>query len=175
MRRILVMVGALGVLAGCGGTGGSKNPQNTPPPPNLGGGPVAAPVAVGVSAGQAVSGINITVVMPASAPPPNAQVLGVANLTGPGEAFNTGGTISRGTTRRVLLFGPGLSGTMTVTITGPSDITISGIQTIKATDGTPGVAFTAAAANASLGARTVVLQATNGDITTFTGGLEVLP
>ncbi len=174
MVRNLFVVTLLGALAGCGGAGSSKAPINTPPPPNLGGGPVSPPVAVGVTAGQTVSGINITVVSPASSPAPNAQVLGVANLTGPGEAFNTGGTISRGATQRVLLFGPGLSGTMTVTITGPTDITVSGIQTIKATDGTPGIAFTATAtANASLGARTVVLQTSNGDITTFTGGLEV--
>ncbi len=177
MHRIVVVAALLVVLAGCGGSGSSKNPQNTaPPPPNLGGGPVTAPAAVSISAGQAVAGINITVLAPASATPPNAQVLGVANPTGPGEAFNTGGTISRGASRRVLLFGPGLSGTMTLTITGPADVTPSAIQTIKATDGTPGVSFNATVApNAALGCRTVVLQATNGDITTFTGGLEVVP
>jgi hypothetical protein len=175
--RTSLLVILVGILAACGGTAGSKSPANPPPPPpNLGGGSVAAPVVVTVAAGQAVTGINLTVETPASTPPPNAQVLGVANLTGPGEAFNTGGAIPRGSTKRVLLFGPGLSGTMTVTITGPNDITISGIQSIKATDGTSGVAFTAAAvATASLGCRTVVLQATNGDITTFTGGLEVVP
>jgi len=103
-------------------------------------------------------------------------VLGVATLTGSGDAFNTGATIAQGATMRVLLFGPGLSGSMQVSITGPADITVSNVQTIKATDGTPGIAFMAAAApNAALGGRTVVLQTANGDVTTFTGGLEVVP
>jgi hypothetical protein len=74
----------------------------------------------------------------------------------------------------VLLFGPGLSSNMQVSITGPNDITISGIQSIQATDGTPGVAFNAAVAStAAVGARTVILQDANNDITTFAGGLEV--
>ncbi len=171
------------MLVGCGGTGGSKSPQNPPPPPpNLGGGQVKQPVPVTVAAGRAVSGIDIAVVAPASTAPPNAEVLGVADLSGPAQAFNTGGTIARGSTRRVLLFGAGLTGSMTVSITGPvntsgnTDISISNIQGIKATDNTPGVTFTAAVApNAALGCRTVILQATNGDITVFTGGLEVVP
>ncbi len=137
---------------------------------------MTTPTVVTVVAGQTAGGVNITVVPPASSPAPNAQVLGVAALSGTGEAFNTGASISRGTTRRVLLFGPGLNGGMQITISGPSDITISNPVSIKATDGTPGVSFTAAvAANAALGARTVVLQTANGDITTFTGGLEVVP
>ena len=56
---------------------------------------------------------------------------------------------------RVLLFGPGLNSAMQVTIAGPHDITVSNMQSITATDNTPGVAFTAAVAgNAALGART---------------------
>ncbi len=77
---------------------------------------------------------------------------------------------------RVVLFGPGLTAGMTVSILGPSDIQISNVQGTSATDNTPGLSFTATVApNAALGARTVVLQASNGDITTFTGGLEVVP
>jgi hypothetical protein len=65
---------------------------------------------------------------------------------------------------------------MQVTIAGPHDITVTNMQSIQATDNTPGVAFTAAvSANAALGARTVYLKDTNGDITSFTGGLEVIP
>ncbi len=163
-----------GLLVGCGGTGtSSRQPQS---PPNLGGGTVAAPQSVTVGAGQSVSGADITVPAPASNPPPNATVLGTASLTGSAQAFNTGATIKRGSTARVLLFGPGLSGSMQVSITGPNDITASSIQSIKATDGTPGVSFIAAVnGNAALGCRTVVLQTSNGDITTFSGGLEVVP
>lgn len=77
---------------------------------------------------------------------------------------------------RVILFGPGLDGQMQVRISGPSDITVSGITSIQASDNTPGIAFMAAAAgNAALGARTVYLQNTSGDVTSFTGGLEVIP
>ncbi len=65
---------------------------------------------------------------------------------------------------------------MTVVVEGPTDIQVSNVQSIRATDNTPGVSFTAAVSgNAALGARSVVLQASNGDITTFTGGLEVVP
>ena len=173
MVRVGTVLLCLGLLAGCGGSGSSSSKSQTP---NLGGGTVSKPQAVIVGSGQNVSGIDVSVVSPASNPPPNATVLGVAGLTGTGQAFNTGGTISRGSTMRVLLFGPGLDGSMQVTITGPSDITTSNIQTIKATDGTAGVSFVATVnSGAALGCRTVVLQATNGDITTFSGGLEVVP
>jgi len=74
------------------------------------------------------------------------------------------------------LFGPGLSGSMTVSLSGPADIAISNIQSITSTTNVPGISFTAAVGStAALGARTVVLQATNNDITTFAGGLEVVP
>ena len=97
-------------------------------------------------------------------------------MTGSGSAFNTGDMIHRGQTARVLLFGPGLSGDMQVIIRGPADIAISNLNAITATDNTPGITFTAAvSSNAALGARTVVLQNSKGDVTTFTGGLEVVP
>jgi hypothetical protein len=69
---------------------------------------------------------------------------------------------------------------MQVMVRGPSDIQIDpkSIVGIRSTDTppVPGISFTVTvAANAALGARTVVLQASNGDITTFTGGLEVVP
>lgn len=65
---------------------------------------------------------------------------------------------------------------MQVSISGPADIVISNIRTIRSTTDTPGVAFTAAVSpDAAVGARTVILRATNDDITTFTGGLEVVP
>jgi hypothetical protein len=77
---------------------------------------------------------------------------------------------------KVLLFGQGLSGNMTVSISGPGDIAVSNITSISSTTGTSGVAFNAAiSAGAGLGARTVFLKSANGDITSFTGGLEVIP
>jgi hypothetical protein len=77
---------------------------------------------------------------------------------------------------RVVLFGPGLTADMKVSILGPNDIQISNVMGTTATDQTPGITFTAAVAgNAALGARTVTLQSTNGNITAFSGGLEVVP
>jgi hypothetical protein len=77
---------------------------------------------------------------------------------------------------KVLLFGAGLNGNMTVSISGPGDITVANIRSITSTSGTPGVAFDATlTSSAALGARTVFLKSSNGDITTFTGGLEVIP
>ena len=77
---------------------------------------------------------------------------------------------------KVLLFGRGLSGGMTVTISGPGDIGVSNVRSISSTTGTPGIAFDAAVSgSAALGARTVFLKSSNNDITAFTGGLEVFP
>jgi hypothetical protein len=65
---------------------------------------------------------------------------------------------------------------MTVTITGPGDITVGALSSITATDGTPGVQFPITLiGTTALGARTIVMKDTKGDITTFTGGLEVTP
>ena len=175
------------LLAGCGGrglvdsslgnspAGATNSASNAAPlgsPPNSSGN--ATPISV--SAGQNVTGADIVVAAPASATPPNAQDLGVNPVAGLGTAMNTGGSIHRGSTMRILLFGPGLDGNMKVTVAGPPDITISELQSVQATDNTPGIGFTAAVAgNAALGARTVYLKSANGDITSFAGGLEVIP
>jgi len=91
-------------------------------------------------------------------------------------AANTGGTIHRGSTMRVLLFGPGLGSGVKIVVAGPADITVSNMQSIQATDNTPGLAFVASvSAGAALGARTVYVRNSNGDMTAFTGGLEVVP
>jgi len=178
-------------LVACGGAGGSAPaPSPAPTATNSGGtsttnaapAPEAAPVKlpspvpVDVSRGPSATGIDITVASPATSPSPNAQDLGSNATTARQSATNTGGTIRRGSTMRIILFGPGLSGQMQVRLSGPADITISGITTIQASDNTPGIAFIAAATgNAALGARTVYLQNTSGDVTSFTGGLEVIP
>jgi len=168
---------ALAAMSGCAGHSSSpmsNNPTPSPtptPPPSVG--PVNPPTVITLGAGQSISGNDIMVSAPASGTAPNAQALG-ATTTSAGSADNTGTIVSRSSVVTVLLFGPGLSGNMLVTISGPSDIGISQIRSIQSTTGTPGVAFQATVAgNAALGARTVVLQSPNGDITTFTGGLEV--
>ncbi len=169
----MICVLAAGLMS-CGGTASAPRTPSVPTT-GSGGGPSNASV-VQVGAGQVAGGINISVPSPAAATPPNAEDLGVAALSGPASAFNTGDVIHRGASMRVVLFGPGLTAGMTVSILGPSDIQISNVQGTSATDNTPGLSFTATVApNAALGARTVVLQASNGDITTFTGGLEVVP
>jgi hypothetical protein len=170
-----VIATVLLTTAGCGsGSASSSNPTPSPTPtptPAVGG--VNPPTTVTLAAAQSVSGTDITVSVPASTPAVNAQALG-ATTDSHGSADNTGTIVTRGSTVTVLLFGPGLSGGMQVSISGPSDIGISQIRGIQSTTGVPGVAFQAViAGNAALGARTVVLQSSNGDITTFTGGLEI--
>jgi hypothetical protein len=124
-----------------------------------------------VGAGQNVSGIDITVVPPSSAAQPNAELLGTGNT-----AQNVGATLHRGQSVGVLLFGRGMSGALTVSIGGPNDIAISNVRSITSTDNTPGIAFdVAVSGSAALGARSVILKSTANDMTTFTGGLEVLP
>jgi len=169
-------------LAGCGG-GSSSASASTPgssgsnPAPTTGGtATLKNPTVVEVGQGQTATGVDITVGTPAGSPAPNAQNLGVNPLTGRAAAANTGGVIHRGTTMRVILFGPGLDGSMSVSIGGAKDITVSNVAGITATDNTPGLAFNASAAgNAALGARTVYLQTAGGDVTAFAGGLEVVP
>jgi hypothetical protein len=172
-------------LVACGG-GGSSSPAptssggqsgNNPAPVAEGGTPQPkAPTPIDVRGGSSASGIDVTVVSPASSPAPNAQDLGVNTSTGRASASNTGGAIHRGSAMRIILFGPGLNGQMQVRIGGPSDITVGQVTAIQATDNTPGVAFIATASgNAALGARSVFLQTSNGDVTSFTGGLEVIP
>ena len=161
---------ALGVLfailmTACGG-------GDSAPPPGNGGGnnnTIQTPVTVAVADGQAVSGTNITV--PTGTSTLNAEFLGTG-----GTANNTGDVVHRGESTNVVLFGTGLSGSVTVTISGPADILVSNVVTRTSTDGTPGVSFdVAVSSSAALGARTVFLQSGDNQLTSFTGGLEVIP
>jgi hypothetical protein len=177
--RVLTFSLAL-LLTACGD--GDTPPTVTPPPPGQPQVPpkpatVTDPRIVTVGTGTTVGGVDIVVGPPASATPPDAQVLGVVEVEEKGGmAFNTGGSVPRGAQRRVLLFGPGLSGDMRVTISGAADISISNIRSIQATDDTPGIAFDINVnSDAALGARTVILRDAKDDITTFSGGLEVVP
>ena len=136
---------------------------------------MAAPNVVTVVAGQTTSNTNIAVSCQASNPTPNAENLGVGPTVNGTSALNTGAQIQQGATMSVILFGPGLSGGMTIAISGPNDITVSNPTTIRSTGNVPGIAFTAVVSPAAaLGARTVILQDGNHDVTTFTGGLEVV-
>lgn len=145
------------------GAGGTSNP----------GGQLITPTVVSVTSSTTTSGINITV--PNTASPLNVTVLG-ANPSGSttGSASSGGGTIQRGQSAWVLLFGSGLNGSLKVSISGPADIGISNIQGVTATDNTPGISFTATVGSgAAVGARTVTLTDPNNNVTTFTGGLEI--
>jgi hypothetical protein len=172
----LLALGALSaiLMTACGGDDSSP-----PPPPGNGGGgnnngTIQVPVAVAVADGQTVSGTNITV--PSGTSTLNAELLGVLPIGSGGSAQNTGDRIQRGTTGQVLMFGTGLSGSVTVAISGPADILVSNIVTRTATDGTQGVSFDVVVdPNAALGARTVFLQSGTDQLTSFTGGLEVIP
>jgi hypothetical protein len=154
------------------GCGGGSSSQTSTTPPATGGGSVAAPTPITVAAGQATSGTNI--VVPNSASAFNVTMLGV-NSTGAttASASNVGGSVARGTSALILIFGPGLSGTDTLALSGPNDISITGERAVKATDGTPGIEFTiTVGGNAAVGARTLnVTQGTNAS--TFVGGIEV--
>ena len=180
--RACVLLGLLALLAGCGGGKSNNSNGGRSSNPVTVGGPVSSPIVVTTSAGQAASGINISVPAPAASPLENAQVMGANPLGCPSGncfAFSTGGTISRSNpTATVIAFGTGLSGNMQISFSGPADITISNIQSVQSTDNppVPGVQFDVAVLpTAALGARTLVLQAPNNDITTFTGGLEIVP
>ncbi|MGH9513167.1 MAG: hypothetical protein ACRD2U_13630 [Terriglobales bacterium] len=185
---IIVLPLCLSLLTGCGGpagcpggifaSGGCAN-SNGGGGGNLGqggsgGGAILPAVPITVQASQTTIA-DIAVVAPVSSIPPNVQAVGIDSN---GFAFATGGTASQGEASGVVtLFGPGITSDMQVSFSGPSgDITTSNIQGVTATDGTPGLQFNiAVASTAALGARTLILQNSNNDITTFTGGIEIIP
>ncbi len=173
------------LICGCSGTlsqsavdaGAPSAPNPAPPTPAP---PAPAPLTdahvVTVSSGQSVTGIDINVSTPADSPTPNAEMLGVVPLGNGGRASNVGDVIHRGAKMTILMFGPGLNAALSATISGPPDITISNLQGITSVDGDSGVSFDViVASDAALGARTVRLRSPHDDMTTFTGGLEVLP
>lgn len=169
------------LLAGCGGGGGSSSSSQVGTPGSGGGGgnpggAVVNPTPVTPAAGSTVSAVDINV--PSVSPPViNIQVLGAA-LPGAGTGFAqaTGAIVHRGTAMRILVFGTGLAAGETVAISGPSDISITAIQAITSKNGLPGLSFLATIdANAALGGRTVVVRDKSDNISSFSGGLEVMP
>jgi len=129
--------------------------------------------------------VNIIVPGASQTPPSNAQFLGTVppGATGQVTLFSTGDVIHRASTPTVLIAGPGINGSSTtgtpvstVRISGPGDITILNQGGLRDANNNPtsGVAIQLnVPANAVLGPRTVFIT-TGNDMTTFTGGLEVV-
>jgi hypothetical protein len=179
-RLIVPVILAALTWSACGGGGGSSSTSNLVTPPGTGGGSsntggaIVDPTLVTPAPGGTVSGVDI--IVPSGASALNVTVLGTADPgASGGTASSTGDVIHQGSTRRVLIFGTGLSAADVITISGPGDITITGQQSITSTSGKSGLQFLATVdPNAALGARTVRIRNGN-NISTFTGGLEVVP
>jgi hypothetical protein len=173
---LVIILLPLALWTACGG--GGSNSEGNPVPGggggNGGGGGVNPPTIVSVSAGQAVLGVNISVAAQASSPTPNVTAAGADGKS----AFSGGDVMHQNSVATVIVFGPGLNTSMKASFSGPGDIAIGPLQSVNFTDpkAPPGLRFTATvASNAALGARTLVLQDTKNDITTFSGALEVVP
>jgi hypothetical protein len=173
---LVIILLPLALWTACGG--GGSNSEGNPVPGggggNGGGGGVNPPTIVSVSAGQAVLGVNISVAAQASSPTPNVTAAGADGKS----AFSGGDVMHQNSVATIIVFGPGLNTSMKASFSGPGDIAIGPLQSVNFTDpkAPPGLRFTATvASNAALGARTLVLQDTKNDITTFSGALEVVP
>lgn len=183
MRLSILLSGTVLLLASCGGGGGGTTTKPTTPTPAPSTCATTVAAAVGPQnivtvAGADVTGVDVTVGNPQTCPAPNAEVLGVADLSATKlTATNAGAQIHRGDSKIVIIFGKGITGSMQVSVNGePNDFAITNQVGVSATDGTPGIQFKVVVSpTAALGARSVVLRAANSDITTFTGGLEVIP
>jgi hypothetical protein len=174
---LVIILLPLALWTACGGGGGSNSEGNPVPGGgggNGGGGGVNPPTIVSVSAGQAVLGVNISVAAQASSPTPNVTAAGADGKS----AFSGGDVMHQNSVATIIVFGPGLNTSMKASFSGPGDIAIGPLQsvTFEGPKAPPGLRFTATvASNAALGARTLVLQDTKNDITTFSGALEVVP
>ncbi|HWC16202.1 MAG TPA: hypothetical protein VG498_04280 [Terriglobales bacterium] len=177
----LVLLTGLAAFVGCGTRGLASSPatsnasfpapatSSAQPPASVG--DLSNSNAVTVTAGEDISGVNITV-SPATGTE-NAIALGTL---ADGFAANTGAIVHQASSNTIVLFGAGLSGAMSVTLSGPQDMGVSNLRSVQAKDGTPGIAFDAVVGSSTaIGARTVYLKASNNDITALAGGLEVLP
>lgn len=171
MYRLGIVVLALLALAACGGGGSSSNDGGRGGNDNGG---TSGPVAV--TSGTTVSGIDITLPAPTASPAPNAQFLGAGIV---GQSFfltNGSAVVHRGQSAAIGIQGDGLSTSVTVTFSGPNDITIDTTTIQPLSSGKPGLKFLAnISPAAALGARTVFLRNAQGDITAYAGGLEVMP
>jgi hypothetical protein len=171
MTRLVCAVGLCLALAACGGGGGGGTGTVTTTTPTPSNPPATSPPAAPVAVAAGTTGVDIVVPGPNNTV--NAQFLGVT-ATGSGNASSAGDQIHRGQAATIIMFGTGLSGSMTVKISGPGDIQIGNQRSITSQSGDSGIAFDAVvSATAVLGARTVFLVSGN-DMTSFSGGLEVV-
>lgn len=168
----LAILVPIAVWTACGG-GSSNTGGNTGGGGGVtGGGQVSTPIVVSVSAGQTTSNVTLSVPAPASSPTPNATAVGADGS----HAFSSGDVLHQNSTATVIVAGTALNTSMKASLSGPGDITLGALQPVTFTDKTTGISFTATVpSNAAFGARTLVLQDTKNDITTFAGGLEVVP
>lgn len=177
MRRLLGFLFCGALLVGCGGVSDSPHGASSGS-----GAQLSAPVIVTVNPGAVTSNVNIALAPPAvsASGSPNAEVLGVGST-----AQVTGATVPRGTVNdAVFLCGPGLSGNMDVFVGGSNfastvnDVIVRDVAAVSCEGGatSSGIAFAVTVTpNATPGARSIYLHSASGDITTFTGGLEVTP
>ena len=167
---LLVGCGSRGLTSGSSSTAPSAVPATSSAQPSGSSGDITGGNTVTVSAGVDTSGVNITVSPAAGSE--NAEALGKVS---DGFAANTGVVVHQASSETIVLFGAGLSGSMSVTLSGPNDIGISNVRAAQAKDGTSGIAFdVVVASTTAIGARTVYLKAVNNDVTAFAGGLEVM-
>jgi hypothetical protein len=190
ISRLIVLTCAAALITGCGSGGGTSSSTGSSGNTggNSGGGSVSAPAVVTATGGGTATGVDIAVVAPASSTSPNAQVIGAAATSASSLSLtNTEARVSKAAgTQVVALCGTGLLAAMKVGVgdapgVSNSDFTITNITGVtcsgsgSGSTSTPGLQFDiTVASGALLGNRTVFLQSTNNDVTTFTGGLEVV-
>lgn len=189
MYRASLVFFALALLIGCGGgSSSSNNPSNgggggTGGGGGGGGGAVGPAVVVNVSSGMTAGGVDVQVPSPAASPAPNATLFGATTVPSGGGSVdisltNGSANVHQGSSIIVAVAGDGVSANMTVTISGPQDITVdkTTLKDITLKNGQKGLTFQASVApSAALGARTVLLENAQHDMTAFAGGLQVVP
>jgi hypothetical protein len=147
----LVILLPLGLWTACGGGSGGTSNTGGGNGGGTSGGAVNPPVVVSVSAGQAISGVNIVVPGPASSPTPNITLVGADGV----HANSSGDIMHQNSSATVIVAGTGLNTSMKASFSGPADITVGPLQLITFTNNSKGISFTATVApNAALGART---------------------
>ena len=164
------------IACGGGSSTSTSTPASPTAPPSGGssnsGGNLTTPQEVTVTNGQSTTGTNI--IVPNTASAFNITLLGVNSPSATTiSASNVGGAVARGSTATILIFGPGLTGSETLSLSGPNDISITSQKGVKSTDDTPGIEFQiTVGGNAAVGARTLsVKQGSNA--AAFVGGIEV--
>ncbi|MGA2989104.1 MAG: hypothetical protein ABSD88_01420 [Candidatus Korobacteraceae bacterium] len=185
MAISLVAILLSGIMAACGGGGSnsisaSASWQN----PNLPGGTIqgggvtnpggillATPTPVQVEANQSTIAVDIQV--PAAVSPINVTAVALtAPNTGSTYLQSTGVGASQGKQYWLWLAGTGITPSLTLSISGPGDIAVSGPA--MGMQGATGAIYPiTVSASAEPDARTIILKDASGNVTTLAGGLEV--